>query len=158
MVHGVHNDASEQIEDYHHTFVNDNDNSIQSDSWRKLSELRFMPNAIFFCTACNIGSDYQLLDGTKTSAIKIISEQFNGKAIGANEQCSAELPPLKDAYRFNSGKYWKVAVNSSYIDDLDFGVSIVSTLSNGSTRQLDNVITTKQIIDMALKEEILQKQ
>jgi len=159
-VHGVlHNLYSDTEERYHETYAYTSSgyNKIQSTEWIKLSTLRFMPNAVFFCTACNIGKKYNLLNGEEISAIKIISDQFNGKAIGANEKCSAELPPKDKAYRYNSGEDWQVAINGNYVPPLNIGVNVVSKLSNGGTRELLNVITTQQIIDMAIEAENQQK-
>jgi len=167
-VHGVlHNLYSDTEERYHETYAYTSSgyNKILSTEWIKLSTLRFMPNAIFFCTACNIATNYPLLKTKEetletkkeTSAIKIISQQFNGKAIGAHGQCSAELPPKDKAYRYNPEIDWQVAINGNYVPPLNIGVNVVSKLSNGGTRELKKVITTQQIIDMAIEAENQQK-
>ena len=158
-VHGVAVDARNTEEGYHETYAytsNSGFNKIASSEWVKLSALRYMPNAIFFCTACNIGKDYDLLSGEKTSAIKIISEQFNGKAIGANDRCSGELPQKNKSYLFNSGGDWQVAIAGNYIEPLT-SVSVVKNNKDGTTTEFKKVIATQQIIDMALEAETIQK-
>ncbi len=160
IVHGTADDAYRDSDGkYHegtHTTFNAF-NTIKTEDWEKLSKLKFMPNAIFFCSACNIGTEYDLLakdkdnKPLKTSGIKEISKYFTGIAIGANAQNSAELPPKANSYRFNSGEYWKVAKNGEYIENLK-GIEVITT-----NRTFKNVINTQQLINMAIKEEKLQK-